>query len=56
MLMLLRLMFKSSTYHRDHPGWYLVYQGCHLGHGKYLKKNQHEPLFELQYAIAIRSD
>ena len=44
MFMLSRFMFKTSTYHRDHPGWYLDHQGwyldhqgCHLGWQKNLK-------------------
>ena len=35
--MLSRFMFKTSTYHRDHPGWYLDHQGCRLGWQKYLQ-------------------
>ena len=35
--MLSKLIFKTSTYHRDHPGWYLDHQGCLWGWQKYLK-------------------
>ena len=49
MLMLSQFIFKTSTYHMDHPVYYLVHQGCQLCSLAAIPKNFHEPIFECQF-------